>query len=162
MDNTLRIEDKVVTKMDVLSDVSLVTFSGEGNALLEIQDILRRLNQGDIAIDMVMKQFYEGQKWTFSCSFFEKDMKKLEESKLLDVMKSHDVDITIREKGVQITLVGVGMATVSGVLANVFGQLEKENIPFYGISTSEISISFLIQAEYKMKAVVVLSSFFGL
>ena len=68
----------------------------------------------------------------------------------------------IRSGYTQISVVGVGMATHTGVAAKVFGVLAEEGISYYQITTSEISISFTIDPCNKSKAVGALSRAFGL
>ena len=63
---------------------------------------------------------------------------------------------------VKLSLVGVGMATNFGVAAKVFSTLKSNNIAFYTISTSEISISTTIHKNDKQNAVTAIARAFEL
>jgi aspartate kinase len=54
------------------------------------------------------------------------------------------------------------MATHTGVAVRVFQTLARCQIPYYQITTSEISISFTIDKENKEKAVQALAEEFNL
>lgn len=54
------------------------------------------------------------------------------------------------------------MMSHSGVAATIFQLFAEENINFYQVTTSEISISYTVDKENKDKAVNVLSKEFNL
>ena len=61
-----------------------------------------------------------------------------------------------------ISLVGVGMATHSGVSGKVFQILTENGIRYYHITTSEISISVTVAMDQKLKAAIALCRAFHL
>ena len=61
-----------------------------------------------------------------------------------------------------ISLVGVGMATHSGVASEVSNVLAANDIKYYHITTSEISISVTVDMEWKIKAALALAQAFDL
>jgi aspartate kinase len=62
----------------------------------------------------------------------------------------------------KVSIIGVGMASHSGVAAKMFSTLADEGINIIMISTSEIKISCIIQRKYTELAVMVLHDAFGL
>ncbi len=62
----------------------------------------------------------------------------------------------------RVSIVGVGMKSHPGVAANMFGTLAKEKINIEMISTSDISISCIIQKKFAEIAVKALHEEFGL
>ena len=62
----------------------------------------------------------------------------------------------------KLSLVGVGMASHFGVAARVFNALDKVNVHFYHITTSEITISVTIDATKSGDAVPALAAEFNL
>ncbi len=66
------------------------------------------------------------------------------------------------ERIAKVSIVGVGMRTHSGVAARMFEALAREKINIMMISTSEIKVSCVIDAEYAELAVRVLHDAFGL
>ncbi len=71
-------------------------------------------------------------------------------------------DMSIDKDVVKISVVGVGMASNSGVAYTMFKTLSDKNINISLISTSEIKISILIDKEYGELAVRILHSAYGL
>ncbi|MFQ8602764.1 MAG: ACT domain-containing protein, partial [Anaerovoracaceae bacterium] len=61
-----------------------------------------------------------------------------------------------------ISLVGVGMATHPGVSGQVFKTLAENNVKYYHITTSEISISVTVETEQKLNAAIALCRAFQL
>ena len=61
-----------------------------------------------------------------------------------------------------ISLVGVGMAANSGVASEVFRILAENNIKYYHITTSEISISVTVEMGQKLNAAIALCRAFNL
>ena len=62
-------------------------------------------------------------------------------------------DVQLKEDIANVSIVGVGMRTHSGVAARMFAELSKEGINILMISTSEIKISCVIDAKYTELAV---------
>ena len=63
------------------------------------------------------------------------------------------LDYKINEAYVKISLIGSGMRDMSGVASKAFMTLINSDIPFYQTTTSEISISYVIDEENGEKAV---------
>ncbi|MBI3812556.1 MAG: aspartate kinase [Nitrospirae bacterium] len=71
-------------------------------------------------------------------------------------------DVQLKEDIANVSIVGVGMRTHSGVAAQMFAALSKEGINIMMISTSEIKISCVIDAKYTELAVRSLHDVFEL
>lgn len=61
---------------------------------------------------------------------------------------------------VKISVIGSGMKDMSGVASKVFITLIDEGIPFYQVTTSEISISYVIDKYHGKQAVQTLCEAF--
>jgi hypothetical protein len=72
------------------------------------------------------------------------------------------IEVSKRNNLIKISLVGIGMMSHSGVAGTVFQIFAKENIKFYQVTTSEISISYTIDKENREKAVNALAKEFNL
>ena len=57
----------------------------------------------------------------------------------------------------KLSVVGYGMRNQSGVAAKIFDIFAQNDIDFMQITTSEISISYIIESKDKQKAVDILS-----
>jgi len=71
-----------------------------------------------------------------------------------DILEDQDI--------ARVSVVGVGMKSHPGVAATMFGALAKNKINIEMISTSDISISCIIQKRFAEKAVKALHAKFGL
>ncbi len=66
------------------------------------------------------------------------------------------------ENAVKVSIVGIGMRTHSGVAAQFFETLELAGIPIHLVTTSEITVSVLLDEGHKEKALQVLHKAFNL
>ena len=96
---------------------------------------------------------------SFSCDT--QDGNELEKA----LAEDHVFDVIAIEREMDlamISLVGVGMATHSGVSGQVFRVLAENGIRYYHITTSEISISVTVKMEQKLSAAIALCREFNL
>ena len=97
--------------------------------------------------------------FSFSCS----DEQAEELAQYLTTHKAEEnIVLDIRSGLTKITLTGVGMATHTGVATSAFSLLSQNGIPYYQITTSEISITFTIDRENSDKTVNLLADYFNL
>ncbi len=71
-------------------------------------------------------------------------------------------DVVVDDNVAKISVVGIGMRSHAGVANTMFSTLAEKNINIQVISTSEIKISVLIEADYTELAVRSLHSAYGL
>jgi aspartate kinase len=71
----------------------------------------------------------------------------------LDDKISYDKNVDVTK----LSVVGYGMRNQSGVAAKIFDIFAQNDIDFMQITTSEISISYIIESKDKQKAVEILS-----
>ncbi|HPY35083.1 MAG TPA: aspartate kinase [Smithellaceae bacterium] len=120
------------------------------------------LSAKNINVDMIIQNAsLEGfTDLTFTVS--KKDLKDaqkiVEEAARVIGAKKVQVDAEVAK----VSIIGVGMASHSGVAAKMFSTLANEGVNIMMISTSEIKISCVIQRKYTELAVSVLHDAFGL
>ena len=73
-----------------------------------------------------------------------------------------DLTYVISNHYAKISLVGSGMREMSGVASKAFMALINQAIPFYQTTTSEISISYVIDRDKSDQAVASLCQAFGI
>ncbi|PCI56844.1 MAG: aspartate kinase [Alphaproteobacteria bacterium] len=71
-------------------------------------------------------------------------------------------DIVVNDNLAKVSIVGIGMKSHAGVASTMFRTLAEKNINIHVISTSEIKISVLIEADYTELAVRSLHAAYGL
>lgn len=74
----------------------------------------------------------------------------------------NDLEITSNDQITKLSVVGIGMVSHSGVAASIFNLFAKNNIRYYQVTTSEISISYSIHQADVSLAVKVISDYFKL
>ncbi len=155
-------EEKPITGLSVTEDVSMITLEGINNNNKIVATLFSKVSANNINLDMISQTIDKNNNVVVSFSIKSSDLQDLqqvleEEKNLLEKLK---VEITTNL--VKLSLIGVGMASHFGVASRVFETLAKHNIPFYHVSTSEISISCTIDQTDKWTAVQVLAEEFHL
>ena len=161
MNDSFYIEEMPVTGISISDDCSIYSLQGMKNDGIAIADLFQILANLNINVDMISKQTYGDNLCTVSFSCTDAQSAELDAAlenngtlKGITLKKQPNLSI--------ISLVGVGMATATGVASKVFTILAKEGIMYYQITTSEISISVTVNRDEKIKAVIALCEAFGL
>ncbi|WP_053022371.1 aspartate kinase [Staphylococcus haemolyticus] len=161
MSRTDLLEKKAVTGVALDKHMMHVTISYPlpDNRLLT--QLFTALEEGSVNVDMISQIInIEGLQLSFSI----KDSDVQQISTILSNLSSsfNALDYKINEEYVKISLIGSGMRDMSGVASKAFITLINANIPFYQTTTSEISISYVIDADNGEKAVEVLYNAFDI
>ena len=152
MAQTDLLEKKAVTGVALDTHMMHVTISYPlpDNKLLT--RLFTQLDRGSVNVDMISQIVnIEGLQLSFTI----KDTDVVQISKLLEELSEdyNALDFKINESYAKISLIGSGMRDISGVASKAFITLINSEIPFYQTTTSEISISYVIDAENGQKAV---------
>ncbi|MGI6731492.1 MAG: aspartate kinase [Anaerovoracaceae bacterium] len=161
MNDSIFIEDTPVTGITISDDCAIYSMKNIENNGVAIAKLFQLLAELNINVDMISKHDYGDNKSTISFSCTESQSKNLDEA----IKSNEDLkEITIEKQSdlAIISLVGVGMATATGVASKVFNVLAAEEITYHQITTSEISISITVHKDQKIKAVIALCEAFGL
>jgi len=120
------------------------------------------LSEQNISVDMIIQNAsLEGHTdLTFTVS--KKDLKEAQKIVNSAAKKIGAKKIEVDDDVAKVSIIGVGMASHSGVAAKMFKTLADEAVNIMMISTSEIKISCVIQRKYAELAVSVLHDAFGL
>lgn len=155
MPRTEILEKKAVTGVALDTHMMHVTISYPlpDNRLLT--QLFTALDEGSVNVDMI-SQIVNVEGLQLSFSIKDSDVQQI--STILSNLSSsfNALDYKINEEYVKISLIGSGMRDMSGVASKAFITLINANIPFYQTTTSEISISYVIDADNGEKAVEVL------
>ena len=151
-------EDMPVTGLSIKENCAMFTIDGlapDGSGVSRIFELVAEL---DVNVDMISQQTLpSGVLASFSCS--EADAKLL-----LGRMEAGGFPRQPLHQGTltKLSLVGVGMRTHGGIAAAAFTALTQAGIPYYQVTTSEISISLTVDQENQSKAIRVLADTFQL
>ena len=121
------------------------------------------LSKANINVDMIVQNISEDGKYT-DMTFTVQDV---DMERTLEVIEAARGSIDFEEVRaatdiVKLSIIGVGMSSHAGVAGDMFAALAEKGINILAISTSEIKISVLIDADYTELAVRTLHTLYGL
>ncbi len=143
MENIDLLEKKVVTGVALDKDILHVRLSCNACPTNFVELLFDELDKESVNIDMISQILVEKNLTiSFTC-------KKTDRQFLENVIRnlSNDfptIENVIKDDCTKLSIVGSGMRDVSGVAARAFRIFFRNNIDFYQVTTSEISISYAI------------------
>jgi len=157
-----RMEDVLVSGVTLNRNEAKITICEVPDKPGVAAKIFKTLAEGGISVDMIVQNVSHTRKTDLSFT-----VAKAELAKALKVVRKvarsigagevlEDQDIA------RVSIVGVGMKSHRGVAAKMFGTMAEHKINIEMISTSDISISCIIQKKFAEVAVKALHSKFGL
>ncbi|TDL98086.1 aspartate kinase [Macrococcus brunensis] len=155
------LEKKAVTGVALDKDMDYVTVSYPMNDSELLKKLFELLEKEEVNIDMISQIVnMDG----LQISFTMKDTDAQQIDKIFSVLKEEypSLNFVIQEDYVKVSVIGSGMRDMSGVASKVFMTLLNHNIPFYQVTTSEISISYVVDQANGQEAVKQLCAVFEL
>lgn len=154
-------EEKVITAVSVLDDtiqVKIECLKKDGDLICEIFKII---SSYQINIDMISEVLLENEiRIGFTC--LKEDEFFLNQA-IQEIQQKYSTINIVKTKGLsKVSLVGIGMKNAIGIASTIFNLLTDLNIRLYQVSTSEISISYLVEKEDTQKLVSKLCQQFDL
>lgn len=146
-------EGKVITGLTINDDVLMITFNNVQYNSKNVAAIFDRVAKHHVNIDMISQTapFEDYVNVSFTCS--REDRYAVEEAAQELLRDMPEIEVEKDSNIVKISVVGIGMMKQSGVAARVFNIFAANDIGFKQVTTSEISISYTIDASDKEKAV---------
>lgn len=148
----------VLTRIEAVDDTIQVRLENVAKNTKFISDIFATISDCGVNIDMISSIMLEEEmRIEFTCDL--KDQKKLNEA-IMQIKKNHPRIVIYLSRDVGKLIVEGDMRDEVGVAAAVFKVLGDHMIPFSQVTTSEVSMSFVIDKKYlklaetKMKEVI--------
>ncbi|OQY42421.1 MAG: aspartate kinase [Fusobacteriia bacterium 4572_74] len=162
LDESEIMEDKPITGITLNEDIFMVNIQHLPYSENLVANIFNTLGKYELNVDMISQNITTLGTLDLSFSCFKREESLLKQA--IDELqkKFSEISIEIKSDLIMISLVGIGMVSHSGVAAKVFNTLAANKIPFYHITTSEISISCTISKDHKKIATQMLSKEFNL
>lgn len=157
-----RMEDVVVSGVTLNKNEAKITICNVPDRPGIAAKIFKELSSSGINVDMIVQNVSHLRSTDISFTVSKAECPKaLRITK--KVAKSIDAGDVLDDQDIaRVSVVGVGMKTHSGVAATMFGALAHNKINIEMISTSDISISCIIQKKFAETAVKVLHDKFSL
>lgn len=162
MDKKVSFEEKPITGISVSENTAIVTLDGVIDGIKKTANIFKIMAKSDVNINMITQNTNKNQTLDVSFSCTEDDLCLVEEAINRNKELFNGISVNINKDLNIISLVGVGMISHFGVAAKVFNVLAENDIDFYQVTTSEISISCAIDKDKTKKAVSLLAREFNL
>jgi len=124
--------------------------------------IFNELSDGGVSVDMIVQNVSHTRKTDISFTIAKANLAKAIKltNKIAKAIEAGDV---IRDEDIaRVAVVGIGMKSNPGVAAKMFGTLAENKINIEMISTSDISISCIIEKKFAETAVKSIHAKFGL
>lgn len=152
-----RMEKTTLTNVSKIDEVLLVNLKAGDNKDLNITECFLRLAHAHINIDIISHTVdHEGNRLT---SFTSTTGSK---TKIERILKELAADYTFTEDVSKVSIIGSAMRNQTGIAARAFDVFYAQDIPFYSVSTSEISISYVVDTAASNQIVNALADEFGL
>lgn len=166
---TLVVGEEEIVEQEVVSGIAYsrgeakVTIIGLEDTPGKVSGVFAPLAKNNINVDMIVQSASDnGTTTDVTFTVPEDDLKRtvevLEENR--ETLQFQDLAYT--GNVVKVSVVGVGMRSHAGVASKMFDTLAEKGINIQVISTSEIKVSVVIDAEYTELAVRALHTAYGL
>ena len=159
MENTKQLEDMPITGISVKDDYAIMRINHIENDGVFLGQLFKMIADLNINLDTISQQLDDEGKANFSFYCTEEQSRIIMEN-MDKVLEKYP--ITRMLGFIKLSLVGLGISTHSGIASKVLNTLRENEIPYYMITSSEISISLTIDAQDKEKAIEVLGKVFDL
>ena len=157
-----RMEDVVVTGVTINKNEAKITVCDVPDKPGIAAKIFKELSESGISVDMIVQNVSHTRKTDISFTVNKANLAKTVKVTKEIAKKLGTGDILEDQNIARISIVGVGMKSHSGVAATMFDTLAKNKINIEMISTSDISISCIIQKKFAETAVCALHQKFSL
>lgn len=141
------LEKNVATGIAIDDEVIQVSISSDGYHPELTKDIFSLLEKGNISIDLISQTETE-DKYFYSFTTKSEDKRRLTESVITLKDKYTDLDVSMSEDFVKVSVIGAGMMEAPGVISQIYKTIIDHGMKVYQISTSGISISILVEKEH--------------
>lgn len=155
-------EKKVVTGLAVTDNCLMVSVSMIPYRSQNVSQLFAQIASQNILVDMISQTAPYHDTVNLSFTTLKEDIEALK-AILCQYKEAHDtIEYYFDDSLVKLSVVGIGMVSQSGVASRLFSLLSSHDIKFYQVTTSEISISYTIHKDDKMKAIQVIADDFEL
>jgi aspartate kinase len=156
-------EKRIVSGVAFSRDEAKISLFGLPDKAGVSASIFSRLADANINVDMIVQSHAR----TAGSANMEFTVGKRDSARAVEVVTAAKSeigfsDLAVNEDVAKVSVIGVGMRSHAGVAKTMFTALADKGVNIQVISTSEIKISVLIDAEYTELAVRALHSAYGL
>ncbi|HHX67787.1 MAG TPA: aspartate kinase [Gallicola sp.] len=132
-------EKNSITNISVIDNILLVNIELKTKNIEKINNIFVELGNKNVNIDIISQNKFSENNYLISFT-------TTNDNKIIvsEILKEMNLNFNFIENVSKVSLIGNAMRTQAGVASRVFEILSQNNIEFHQVSTSEISISYVI------------------
>lgn len=138
IDKEENVEKSIIRGVSSIDNILLVTKKLEDE---NISDLFSELAKKEVNIDVISQNIVDGKNYLSFTSIVEEK----------DTINSIGEGFIFIENVSKVSVIGNAMRNEPGVAARIFDVLNANNIKFYQVSTSEISVSIIVDTVIKEK-----------
>ena len=132
-------EKNSITNISVMDNILLVNIELDSRYIDSINKVFVNLGKANVNIDIISQNQFS--KTTYLVSFTTTDDNRIIVEEILNQM---NMKFNFTENVSKVSIIGNAMRTQAGIASKVFDIMWKNDIEFHQVSTSEISISYVI------------------
>lgn len=137
-----KMEDHKVKGISINENTLMVTVDNIPTYAKNLEPIFTNAEKLGISIDLISHNDVISENGSIAFTIPRTDEVMIKN--LFDSLHLPDVNVILNKEVVKVSLVGIGIVTHIGVISQIFKVLSKHNLSFHQISTSEISISLVV------------------
>ncbi|MFY9284019.1 MAG: aspartate kinase [Miniphocaeibacter sp.] len=132
-------EKNSITNISVIDNILLVNIELKTKNIEKINNIFVELGNKNVNIDIISQNKFSENNYLISFT-------TTNDNKIIvsEILKEMNLNFNFIENVSKVSIIGNAMRTQAGVASRVFEILSQNNIEFHQVSTSEISISYVI------------------
>ncbi len=155
-------EEKVITGISVNENVLMVNVEEIPTYAGNVYTIFEEAEKNGINIDMISQNDVSSERGSFAFTCPKSDYESLE--KIGEILKGKfpGISFIVNPYIMKVSIVGIGLISNIGVASRVFKVLAGNNISFHQVSTSEISISLVVDEVMGKKVAKLLAEEFNI
>lgn len=152
-----KLEKNVINNISILDNILLVNVYLDSDSKYTTAEIFGDLANNNVNVDVISQNIIKNDKKSVS---FTTTLDN--EITIREIFKDNDIEYNFIDNVIKLSIIGNAMRNQPGVASQVFSTFIDNDIDFYQVSTSEISISYIIDSKYKDKVVKILAKEFNL
>jgi aspartate kinase len=157
-----KMEEKSITGLSVSEKIMMVAIKNFPDRASDIANLFIELANLEINVDMISQTPTSEGFINLAFSASADDLDYINEVIEKIMTQYNNIEVYKNTKVAKVSVVGTMMRTQSGIAAQLFKLLADHDIDFMLVTTSEISISYIIEKELINKAVIAISNYFQL
>ena len=155
-------EKKLITGISINENTLMVNIEQIPTYAKNVYAIFKEAEERGINIDMISQNDVSSEEGSFAFTCPKTDKAALEKVDIALKKEFPEISFIINPYVSKVSVVGVGLVSNIGIAARVFKVLAENNISFHQVSTSEISISMIIDEVMAKDVARLLAKEFGI